>query len=62
MIQSSHTGRGSDNGANVEHDRALQPPKPTLDGEARYEALTVDWVLVLDDPQQGYPPPGEARR
>jgi hypothetical protein len=45
MIQSSHTGRGSDNGANVEHDRALTPPKPTLDGEPRYEALTVDFYM-----------------
>jgi len=45
MIQSSHTGRGSDNGGNVEHDRALEPPKPTLDGEPRYEALTVDFYM-----------------
>ena len=45
MIQSSHTGRGSDNGGNVEHDRALEPPKPSLDGEPRYEALTVDFYM-----------------
>ncbi|HSD66734.1 MAG TPA: glycoside hydrolase family 140 protein [Vicinamibacteria bacterium] len=45
MIQSSHTGRGSDNGANVEHDRALEPPKPTLDGETRYEAIAVDFYM-----------------
>jgi hypothetical protein len=45
MIQSSHTGRGSDNGGNVEHDRALEPAKPTLDGEARYEALIVDFYM-----------------
>jgi hypothetical protein len=43
MIQSSHTGRGVDTAANVEHDRALVPPKPTLDAEARYEALVVDF-------------------
>ena len=43
MIQSSHTGRGSEIGVNVEHDRALSPPKPTLDGEPRYEALIVDF-------------------
>lgn len=56
MIQSSHTGRGSDNGGNVEHDRALAPPKPTLDGEPRYEALMADFymrgaspALVFDD-------------
>jgi hypothetical protein len=45
MIQSSHTGRGSDNGGNVEHDRALEPRKPTLDGEPRYEAITVDFYM-----------------
>jgi hypothetical protein len=45
MIQSTHTGRGSDNGGNVEHDRALQPAKPTLDGEPRYEAITVDFYM-----------------
>jgi hypothetical protein len=45
MIQSSHTGRGSDNGGNVEHDRALTPAKPTLDGEPRYEAMTVDFYM-----------------
>jgi hypothetical protein len=45
MIQSSHTGRGSDNGGNVEHDRALVPPKPTLDAEPRYEAIVVDFYM-----------------
>jgi hypothetical protein len=45
MIQSSHTGSGSDNGGNVEHDRALEPAKPTLDGEPRYEALMVDFYM-----------------
>jgi hypothetical protein len=43
MIQSSHTGRGVDTAANVEHDRALVPPKPTIDGEARYEAIVADF-------------------
>jgi hypothetical protein len=43
MIQSSHTGRGIDTAGNVEHDRALVPKKPTLDGEARYEAIVVDF-------------------
>jgi hypothetical protein len=43
MIQSSHTGRGVDTAANVEHDRALVPAKPTLDGEARYEAIVADF-------------------
>ena len=45
MIQSSHTGRGSDNGGNVEHDRSLEPAKPTLDGEPRYEALIADFYM-----------------
>lgn len=43
MVQSSHTGRDVDVSANVEHDRRLATPKPTLDGEPRYEALTVDF-------------------
>jgi hypothetical protein len=34
-------------------ERAFTPPD-------RGEAL--DWVLVLDDAAQGYPPPGEASR
>jgi hypothetical protein len=50
MIQSSHTGRGSDNGGNVEHDRSLEPPKPTLDGEPRYEALMVDFYMKGANP------------
>ena len=45
MIQSSHTGRGSDNGVQVEHDRSLEPAKPTLDGEPRYEAIVVDFYM-----------------
>jgi hypothetical protein len=50
MIQSSHTGRGSDNGGNVEHDRALLPAKPTLDGEPRYEAIVVDFYMRGSNP------------
>lgn len=50
MIQSSHAGRGADTGLNVEHDRALQPPKPTLDGEPRYEALIVGFYNQGADP------------
>lgn len=41
MFQSSHAARDHDNGLFTEHDYALQPPKPTLDGEPRYEALRV---------------------
>jgi hypothetical protein len=50
MIQSSHAGRGADSGLNVEHDRALQPPKPTLDGEPRYEAIIVGFYNQGADP------------
>jgi len=50
MIQSSHAGRGPDTGVNVAHDRALDPPKPTLDGEPRYEALIVGFYNNGHDP------------
>jgi hypothetical protein len=50
MIQSSHAGRGADTGLNVEHDRALTPTKPTLDGEPRYEALIVGFYNKGADP------------
>lgn len=43
MIQSSHGGRDQDNGALVARDRALVPPKPTLDAEARYENHPINW-------------------
>ncbi|MDZ7315834.1 MAG: glycoside hydrolase family 140 protein [candidate division KSB1 bacterium] len=52
MIQSSHAAHDHDNGLFVEHDYRLTPPKPTLDGEPRYEALNVgfyfDGVSRLD--------------
>jgi hypothetical protein len=41
MFQSSHAARDHDTGLYVEHDHALQPPKPTLDGEPRYEGIPV---------------------
>ena len=50
MIQSSHAGRGADNAVNVDHDRALAPAKPTIDGEPRYEALVVEFYNVGNDP------------
>jgi hypothetical protein len=50
MIQSSHTGRGSDNGVHVDHDRALEPAKPTLDGEPRYETIIVDFYMEGANP------------
>lgn len=39
MYQSSHGGHDHDNGLFAEHDYALSPPKPTLDGEPRYERI-----------------------
>jgi hypothetical protein len=39
MYQSSHAARDHDNGLYAEHDYALQPVKPTLDGEPRYETI-----------------------
>ena len=41
MFQSSHAARDHDNGLYVEHDHALTPAKPTLDGEPRYEGIPV---------------------
>lgn len=39
MYQSSHGAHDHDNGLYAEHDYALSPPKPTLDGEPRYETI-----------------------
>ncbi|MBN2130568.1 MAG: glycoside hydrolase family 140 protein [Sedimentisphaerales bacterium] len=41
MFQSSHAARDHDNALFTEHDYALKPPKPTLDGEPRYETIPV---------------------
>lgn len=41
MFQSSHAARDHDTGLYVERDRALEPAKPTLDGEPRYEGMPV---------------------
>src|SRR5262245_22122797 len=45
MFQSSHAARDHDNGLFVEHDYALTPPKPTMDGEPRYEGIPVGFYL-----------------
>jgi hypothetical protein len=45
MIQSSHGARDHDNGIFVEHDYALSPAKPTLDGEPRYERIPVGFYF-----------------
>jgi hypothetical protein len=41
MYQSSHAARDHDNGVFAEHDYGLEPAKPTLDGEPRYEAIPI---------------------
>jgi hypothetical protein len=41
MHQSSHGARDHDNGLFTQLDYALTPPKPTLDGEPRYELIPV---------------------
>lgn len=41
MYQSSHGAHDHDNGLFAERDYALTPPKPTLDGEPRYEQMPV---------------------
>ena len=45
MFQSSHGAHDHDNGLFVEHDYALNPPKPTLDGEPRYEGMPVGFYF-----------------
>lgn len=49
MIQSSHGAFDHDNGLFVEHDYALEPPKPTLDGEPRYERIPVGFYFHEHD-------------
>ena len=45
MIQSSHGAHDHDNGLFVDHDYALAPPKPTVDGEPRYEGIPVGFYF-----------------
>jgi hypothetical protein len=45
MFQSSHGARDHDNGLFVEHDRALEPEKPTMDGEPRYEGMPIGFYF-----------------
>jgi hypothetical protein len=45
MFQSSHGARDHDNGLYVEHDRALEPEKPTMDGEPRYEGIPIGFYF-----------------
>jgi len=45
MVQSSHGAHDHDNGVFMEHDYALSPAKPTLDGEPRYEMMPVGFYF-----------------
>jgi hypothetical protein len=45
MYQSSHAAHDHDNGLFAEHDYALIPAKPTLDGEPRYETINVGFYF-----------------
>lgn len=45
MSQSSHGAHDHDNGLFVDRDYALDPPKPTLDGEPRYELIPVGFYF-----------------
>jgi hypothetical protein len=45
MIQSSHGAHDHDNGLFVAHDYGLEPVKPTVDGEPRYEMLAVGFYF-----------------
>ncbi|MEZ4992821.1 MAG: glycoside hydrolase family 140 protein [Saprospiraceae bacterium] len=51
MYQSSHGGHDHDNGLYAEHDRALSPAKPTLDGEPRYERIPAGFYFRGANPQ-----------
>jgi len=41
MFQSSHAARDHDNGLYTQNDYQLEPIKPTLDGEPRYEGIVM---------------------
>ena len=45
MFQSSHAGHDHDNGLFAEQDYAMEPAKPTLDGEPRYENIQVGFYF-----------------
>jgi hypothetical protein len=46
MYQSSHGAHDHDNGLFAEHDYALKPPTPTIDGEPRYETIPVGFYYA----------------
>ena len=54
MYQSSHGQHGHDNGLYAAHDYALEPKKPTLDGEPRYENIPVGFYFKGTDPKDRF--------
>lgn len=54
MFQSSHGAHDHDNGLFAEHDYALKPPKPTLDGEPRYETIPAGFYFAGTNPQNRF--------
>jgi hypothetical protein len=46
MCQSSHAAHDFDNGLFIDHDYRLEPTKPTLDGEPRYETMPVGFYFA----------------
>jgi len=54
MFQSSHGARDHDNGLFAAHDYALDPAKPTLDGEPRYETMPVGFYFREHDRLQRF--------
>ncbi|MBY4637643.1 glycoside hydrolase family 140 protein [Sphingopyxis sp. XHP0097] len=51
MNQSSHAARDLDTGLYAEHDRALSPRRPVIDGEPRYEGIPVGFYNQGHDPR-----------
>jgi hypothetical protein len=51
MNQSSHAAKNLDTGLYVEHDRALTPRRPVIDGEPRYEGIPVGFYNQGHDPR-----------
>ena len=54
MIQSSHGARDHDNGLFVDHDLSLEPLKPTIDGEPRYETIPVGFYNTNASPSDRF--------
>lgn len=50
MCQSSHAAHGFDNGLFIEADYALQPTRPCLDGEPRYETIPAGFYFAGSHP------------